>query len=74
MATIDAKSVCETFAQSVESYLLWNKLKAEPHQSGARRDYHRQQTDETYEARKHMAGLWIGRNRRSVAEGLQAPG
>ena len=31
---IDAASLFETFVQNVESYLLWDKLKTEPHQAG----------------------------------------
>lgn len=30
----DAANLCKTFLQSVESYLLWDKLKAEPHRAG----------------------------------------
>jgi hypothetical protein len=77
MATIDATSLCETFTQSVESYLLWDKLKAEPHQAGDNEGIiigPLGDTDETYEARKHIAGLWIVRNARSVAETLQTHG
>jgi len=72
MATIDQATLYETFAQSVESYLLWDKLKAEPHQSGDNEGIIiGTETADTYEARKHMAGLWIVGNARSVAEAVQ---
>lgn len=71
---IDAASLFETFVQNVESYLLWDKLKTEPHQAGNIHgiiigDFGA--TADVYEARKLRAALWIIDNVRAVAEVIQ---
>lgn len=74
---MDKAEALETFTNSVESYLLWDRLKAEPHQAG---NFHGiiigdvGASADIFEARKRRAATWIIDNARSVAEVMRGLG
>jgi hypothetical protein len=72
----DAAVLCDDFIQAVESYFLWDRMKAPPHQVGTLEGILIGGCDspEVFEARKIRAAVWIRDNGPALAAALTRHG